>query len=141
VNAPLRPPTANELLTDAGVQIALEEAWQDSQPHDFILRHEEGGWIYMDVANGQLTIVRALTGTDARINLHHPPTLAGAVVVGKFHTHPNPASEGWLTGPSADDIRTDAIHGVPDLIRAEDGIYLCGPSSRRGGLAGGGYPP
>jgi hypothetical protein len=63
------------------------------------------------------------------------------VVVGKFHTHPNPTAEGWDPGPSPGDQQVDAIHGVPDLIRAEDGIHVSGPDSRRGGLGGGpGYP-
>jgi hypothetical protein len=37
--------------------------------------------------------------------------------------------------------RVDALHGVPDLIRADDGIHLSGPDSRRDGLTGdGGFP-
>ena len=36
----------------------------------------------------------------------------------------------------------DERHGVLDLIRADDGIHLSGPESRRGGLTGGpGFPP
>ncbi len=104
-------------------------------------RHEEGGWIYMDVVSGALSTRRAASGATAGIDLTMPPILAGAVVVGKFHTHPNPAGE-WETGPSTADLRIDAVHGVPDLIRAEDGIHFSGPTARRGGLTGGpGYPP
>ncbi|PWU10185.1 MAG: hypothetical protein C5B50_25995 [Verrucomicrobia bacterium] len=63
------------------------------------------------------------------------------MVVGKFHTHPNPTAEGWEPGPSAADLYVDEMHGVPDLIRADNGIYASGPTSRRGGLAGGsGFP-
>jgi len=62
-------------------------------------------------------------------------------VVGKFHTHPNPSSEGWNPGPSAADRAIDKRHGVPDLIRADDGIHFSGPERRRGGSAGEpGYP-
>jgi hypothetical protein len=95
----------------------------------------------MDVASGALFARRAMSGATAGIDLTMPPIIAGAVVVGKFHTHPNPASA-WYTGPSAADLRIDALHGVPDLIRAEDGIHFSGPTARRGGLTGGpGYPP
>lgn len=64
------------------------------------------------------------------------------MVVGKFHTHPNPTSEGWDPGPSGADKKVDAVHGVPDLIVADDGIHASGPDSRRGGMCGGdGFPP
>jgi len=64
------------------------------------------------------------------------------VIVGTFHTHPNLASEGWTSGPSAQDERAASYSGVPWLIRAEDGDYSTGPDKRRGGLAGGpDYPP
>jgi len=96
----------------------------------------------MDLVSGALSIRRAVSGGESLIDLTSPPMVAGAVVVGKFHTHPNPKIEGWHTGPSPGDRHVDALHGVPDLIRAEDGIHFSGPGSRRGGLAGGpGYPP
>jgi hypothetical protein len=138
---PTPPPTAAELVNDPVVRAALEQAWLDSVADDPQLRHEEGGWIYMDLSNGALSIRRAAGGAEADIDLTSPPAVAGAVVVGKFHTHPNPRIEGWYTGPSPDDRWIDAKHGVPDLIRAEDGIHFSGPASRRGGLGGGpGYP-
>ncbi|HBI44351.1 MAG TPA: hypothetical protein DDY78_16090 [Planctomycetales bacterium] len=139
---PTRPPTATELLQDAGVRQVIEQAWLDSLANDPILRHEEGGWIYLDLTSGVLSFIRAIAGATSGISLSAPPTVAGAVVVGKFHTHPNPEIEGWTTGPSPSDLRIDAAHGVPDLIRAEDGVHFSGPVTRRGGLAGGpGYPP
>lgn len=96
----------------------------------------------MDTATGQISVESAASGLASAINLNNPPTLPGAVIVGKFHAHPNPNAEGWNTGPSQEDLIIDALHGVPDLIRAEDGVHLSGPESRRGGLAGGpGYPP
>jgi hypothetical protein len=124
------------------VMQALAQAWIDSQADDPVQRHEEGGWIYMDLSTGDLTIQRAARGLSAAIDLSIPPLIPGLIVVGKFHTHPNPSAEGWDPRPSPGDRRVDDIHGVPDLIQAEDDIHLSGPATRRGGLAGGpGYPP
>jgi hypothetical protein len=136
-----RPPMADELLADPLIQQALEDAWHDSLSTDPVRRHEEGGWIYLDLLTGQLRTDRAPPGIVDAIDLTSPPPLIGLVVVGKFHTHPNPTNEGWLGGPSAVDRVVDASHGVPDLIRADDGTYVSGPVSRRGGLTGKpGYP-
>jgi hypothetical protein len=136
-NPPQRPPTANELLAHPAVTEALDRAWADSQPDDPRRRHEEGGWIYMNVSTGQITIRRAPTGMQTAIDLSDPPLLDDSVIVGKFHTHPNPTSEGWNSRPSASDLSVDERHGVPDLVRADDGVHLSGPESRRGGVAGG----
>ena len=141
-NLPTRPPTAAELLNDPAVQQALAQAWIDSQPNDPAQRHEEGGWIYMDTGNGHLSVRRAQQGAGAAVDLTNPPAIGGSVVVGKFHTHPNSTADGWNPGPSRIDRLVDARHGVPDLIRADDGVHHSGPQSRRGGLKGGpGYPP
>lgn len=134
-------PTATELLNDPTVKEALEEAWADSMPDDSQQRHEEGGWIYLDPGTGKITVRRTMAGTQALLDLSNPPIIAGSVVVGKFHTHPNPSADGWESGPSADDLQVDRFHGVPDLIRADDGVHFSGPDQRRGGLLGGpGYP-
>jgi len=67
--------------------------------------------------------------------------VSGHIVVGVFHTHPNPSGEGWEPGPSEADCYADERDGVPDLIRADNGIHVSGPESRRGGLGGGpGFP-
>lgn len=141
--SPTQAPTAAELLTEPIVVAALDQVWLDSQPGGHPnMRHEEGGWIYMELATGRITVTRAPRGLSDQIDLSQPPLVPGSVVVGKFHTHPNPASEGWVTGPSPSDLLIDGAHGVPDLIRAEDGVHLSGPNVRRGGLTGGpGYPP
>jgi hypothetical protein len=55
----MQAPTAAELLNEPTVQRALEEAWVDSKADDAAKRHEEGGWIYMDVATGALSVQRA----------------------------------------------------------------------------------
>jgi len=135
-NAPARPPTAGELRHDSTVVSELEAAWRDSVPHDPELRHEEGGWIYMNITSGDITVRRAPSGQQSEVNLSNPTRLGGFVVVGVFHTHPNPSSEGWDPGPSEADRFADERDGVPDLIRADDGIHYSGPDSRRGGLAG-----
>ena len=140
-NPVFQPPTGADLQRDPLVQEALNQAWNDSCSGESAQRHEEGGWIYMDKTSGNLSIRRAPSGAGTSIDLSDPPVLAGSVVVGKFHTHPHPSSEGWSPGPSRTDEVIDARHGVPDLIKADDGIYLSGPVSRRGGLGGhGGYP-
>ncbi|HSS48963.1 MAG TPA: hypothetical protein VLX28_08450, partial [Thermoanaerobaculia bacterium] len=124
-------------MKDPTVQRALDQAWKDSQPDDPSRRHEEGGWIYMNTTTGEISIRHQMAGRQASIDLSRPPNIPGSVVVGKFHTHPNPSSEGWALGPSRRDLQVDALHGVPDLIRAEDRIHVSGPDSRRGGLVGG----
>lgn len=141
-NPPTRPPTATELLNAPLALQALTQAWIDSQSDNPVQRHEEGGWIYMDLSTGYLAIQRAARVLSAANDLSLPPLIPGSIVVGKFHTHPNPRAEGWYPGPSPGDRRIDDLHGVPDLIQAEDGIHLSGPATRRGGLMGGpGYPP
>jgi len=137
----LEAPTGEELAASPLVREAIEAAWTDSLPADPSRRHEEGGWIYLNLATGELSVRRAAIGARAAINLSRPPELAGCVVVGKFHTHPNPTADGWNPGPSQSDIRADGIHGVPDLIRADNDLYYSGPTKRRGGLTGPpGYP-
>ena len=137
----MQAPTAAELLSDPMIRRALDEAWADSVADDAVLRHEEGGWIYADTTAGAITVRRAQSGGQAMIDLSHPPVVTGSVVVGKFHTHPNPSAEGWEPGPSAADLVIDAQNGVPDLIRADDGVLVSGPDSRRGGMTGEpGYP-
>ena len=142
MSVPTRPPTASELLASAQVIQALGEAWADSRVNDPTDRHEEGGWIYLDLSTGVIQTRRAPAGTRSRLSLANPPLLPNHVIVGTFHTHPNPAAEGWETGPSIQDERAAKYSGVPWLIRAEDGDHSTGPDSRRGGLGGGpGYPP
>ena len=142
MSVPSRPPTASELLTQPEVIAALAQAWADSKVNDPANRHEEGGWIYLELSTGEIVTRRASRGTRSRLSLANPPLLPDHAIVATFHTHPNPASEGWLTGPSSKDETGATYSGVPWLIRAEDGDHWTGPASRRGGLAGGpGFPP
>jgi hypothetical protein len=132
----MQAPTVSELVKDPTVLQALEDAWHDSLPNDKQLRHEEGGWVYSDTATGTNTIRLAAAGKQADLHLDFPPLIVGSVIVATFHTHPNPTSEGWETGPSSDDMHSAWALGVPCLIRAEDGLHVTGPPSRHGGLAG-----
>ncbi len=129
-------PTATELLQEPIVQQAMDQPWVDSLPGDPVRRHEEGGWIFMDVTTGVISIRRAPKGWGAAIRLDAPPLVFGAVVVSKFHTHPNPSSEGWDPGPSDEDTLFDDRDGVPDPIVSDQGIFVSGPASRRNGLSG-----
>jgi hypothetical protein len=134
-------PTTEALLSDVTVQAALERAWADSEVDDRLKRHEEGGWIYVNTNTRELLVRRAAAGRRSAIDLSDPPLVPGAVVVATFHTHPNPSSEGWNSGPSTSDTESAFVLGVPCLIRADDGIHVTGPDRRRGGLGGSaGFP-
>lgn len=142
MNPPLRPPTGDELRSNAVILQAMEDAWAASLPNDPALRHEEGGWIYMNLTTGDLMIRRAPAGQRAQLDIGNPPLVPGCLVVGTFHTHPNPSAEGWDPGPSAIDQAVHRQLGVPGLISADNGVHITGPESRRGGLAGGpSFPP
>ena len=134
-------PSGAELKECPLVRAALEAAWADSLPNWADYRHEEGGWIYQNWNTGELFIKRAWPGVRTAIDLSNPPVVAGAVVVGMFHTHPNPTAEGWDPGPSWADWSTLERDGVPDLILADVGVYYSDAIRRRGGLGGNpGFP-
>ena len=138
--AALQAPTGAELSTNPTVAAAIEQAWTDSQAGDAANRHEEGGWIYMDTTTGAISVRRAAGGARAGINMNNPPEIAGSVVVGNFHTHPNLTSEGWEPGPSPADTRLENARGVPGVIRADDGIHVYGPARRASLTGNAGYP-
>src|SRR5882724_8536778 len=94
-NPPTAAPTTAELLNDPVILQAMEDAWNDSEVGDAAQRHEEGGWIYMDTATGQISVRRAPRGGKRRMSIGNPPVVPGSVVVGTFHTHPNPTAAGW----------------------------------------------
>ncbi len=138
----MNAPSVADLLNHGEVQRALDEAWANSFPNDPVRRHEEGGWVYMEVQTGDISVRHASAGLRASVDLTTPPVVPGSVVVATFHTHPNPTADGWNPGPSQADTQSAWLLGVPCIIRADDGIYTTGPGSRRGGLVGGpGFPP
>jgi hypothetical protein len=120
-----------ELAEHEVVLTSLEQAWVDSFPLNAQLRHEEGGWVYQDLTTGVVRVVRAPSGEEESIDLTTPPEFDGQILVATFHTHPHPESEGWYTGPSFDDTDSAWALGVPCIIKAEDRIYVTGPSARR----------
>src|SRR5258707_1088466 len=120
MNPGLEPPTAVELISYPVVRAAMELAWNDSLTDEPAQRHEEGGWIYMDTTTGEFAAHRAIRGGRASLSLANPPYVNGSVVVGTFHTHPNPTAEGWEPGPSAKDTRSAAHSGVTWLVRADN---------------------
>ena len=137
----IQAPTAAELLNHATVNEALEQAWLDSLPNDASRRHEEGGWIYMDIQTGIVSVRRARAGDRFVLDVSAPPTVFGSVVVATFHTHPNLTADGWNPSPSRADTESACMLGVPCIIRADDGVHTTGPASRRSGLTGDpGYP-
>src|SRR6516165_9980010 len=93
-------PSAEELLTNPVVRNALDQAWLDSLPNDPQQRHEEGGWIYFNTITREVLVRRAPRGMESQVILENPPIIPDAVIVGIFHTHPNPSTEGWDPGPS-----------------------------------------
>jgi hypothetical protein len=129
-------PDIDTIAQNPVVVAELEAAWRDSLASDAAHRHEEGGWVYHEPGSGAFQVRRAPVGDQAFIDLYDPPTVEGFFLVATYHTHPNPASEGWLTGPSFSDTDSAFELGVPCIIRAEDGIHTTGPASRRGGLTG-----
>jgi hypothetical protein len=133
----MRAPSVAELLGDPSVREALEQAWKDSLADDPARRHEEGGWIYMDITSANVAVGGCGAGAKATLDLSAPSEIPGAVVVATFHTHPNPSAEGWEPGPSRADTQSAWLFGVPCIIRADDGIHTTGPDSRRGGPIGG----
>ena len=96
----------------------------------------------MNLNTGAMLVVRAPAGRQAELEIGNPPLHHDCVIVGTFHTHPNPSAEGWDPEPSDTDEQLLAALGLPGLIRADDGVHTAGPRSRRGGLRSRpGFPP
>jgi len=114
---PTRAPTLDELQQAPAVLQALEHAWLDSLSGIPAERHEEGGWIYLNLKTGELTAAPAPRGLRAELEISSPPLFPDCVIVATFHTHPNPTSEGWDPGPSDTDEEVLTHLGAPGLIR------------------------
>jgi hypothetical protein len=126
----------NFLLTDPGVRVALEQAWQESKP-GVSGGHEEGGFILRDTA-GNLSVARWPRGVQDTILLPPRPNcrIGGKDIVASFHTHPNTGS-GYLQEPSETDKR--AVRDDPDLkgafylgefVLSMDQVYLIAPNGQ-----------
>ena len=134
-------PTAAELQAHPVVQAAFRAAWADSFADDQALRHEEGGYIYIDPTTGEVIVRRALPGQRRVLDLTYPPDVPGAFLVATYHTHPNLTSLGWDPEPSTADRYEADGSGVPWFVVSDIGVFVAGPDRRIGGLTGPpGYP-
>jgi len=133
-----RAPTFDELRKNSTVSEAINDAWRASDVgiNDRVLQaHEEGGWVFMNLIDGSLSIERAKpVGTDFII-VEPPPQVEDSVLVAIFHTHPDLGPVGM---PSRHDRREDSRRGVPNLVAGNTGnkpdvfqVRLSGPSVRK----------
>ncbi|MCO4770088.1 MAG: DUF4157 domain-containing protein [Deltaproteobacteria bacterium] len=130
-------PGAGQLLGDGAVKGAMESGWAKSNPFpgDPAKRHEEGGWFYLNLLSGSISVV-ATSGKQASIDLGAAPEVGDSVLVGYFHTHPNPSTEPdesgkqWKADPSPADLGIAAAFEVPAFIRADVGVIAYGPGQR-----------
>ena len=72
----MQAPTIADLLKELAVQRALEQAWLQSLPGDALQRHEEGGWIYMDIISRGIVVRRAPAGASSDLGFKHTATRA-----------------------------------------------------------------
>jgi hypothetical protein len=134
-------PSIDELRANPVVQAAFAAAWADSFPDDPVLRHEEGGYIYVSPVTGEVAVRRSQPGSLRGLDLSFPPEVTGCFLVATYHTHPNPISEGNDPDPSPADVRFAHESGVPWFVVSEVGVVAVGPERRVGGMTGPpGYP-
>lgn len=134
-------PTAAELQANPTVQAAFATAWADSLVNDPVHRHEDGGFIYVNVTTGEVPVRRVPPGGRDALDSSNPPHLHDCYLVATFHTHPNPSTLGFDPTPSSDDYLKADGSGVPWLVITDEGVYVAGPDRRVGGLSGRpGYP-
>jgi hypothetical protein len=133
--------TAAELEANPVVRAAFAAAWADSMVDDPVLRHEEGGLIYVHPTSGDVTTRRVPPGGERYLDLSYPPQVSGSFMVATFHTHPVLIADGGDPDPSPADLRLATDSGVPWFIVTELGVLVVGPDSRVGGFTGPeGYP-
>jgi len=133
-----KAPSFDELKKNSVVAQAISDAWQASDVgvRDLVSQpHEEGGWVFLNLLDGSLSIERAKAeGTDY-IRLDPAPDVADSIVVAVFHTHP--AIGAPNARPSSDDKKFGNNHGIPNLTAGNTGknpavfqMYLAGPNVR-----------
>jgi len=143
-------PTGKELSENSVVKSACDTAWAASNsdaknPNDW---RENGGYIFMNLISGEISISTVPPGNWGRLDLPSPDLKtipANTIVVGIFHTHPNPDAPQVCEDHDIDKSKVD---GVPDVVRGPKGPFPCGVE-RRLHLAGarsypgpsGGDPP
>ena len=151
-HSPTRFPYLEEIMRDPGVVAALDLAWRDTNADTIPVTTaaEQGGWIYMNLRTGRLTIIRKRNqlGPPGRpgenqtgylsIHLDPCPVVAGSVLVATFHTHPSVP----FTGASDTDRALGTSQGVPGIVRGRNGQYdFTGPERRAGDFASAGRYP
>ncbi len=132
-------PSGNEMRINSTVRAAMRVAWTDSNPAitrwptpdpanalapqcDPIVgspptnAHEEGGFIYLNLINGNMTTRRVAAGGQAALPLNNPPNVANSIVVGGFHTHPNVGNCWGAPFFSGADVTWSSTNGVPLLM-------------------------
>jgi hypothetical protein len=114
-----RPPRGFDLRDRDAVRKAFADAWADSEPG--AEGHEEGGWIYLNLVTGAISVERAQADAalSKRIQLGYPTKVADSVLIGTFHTHPIPGPyQGY-----ASDADQDLADGwkVPSAIIPGEG--------------------
>ncbi len=138
-----KAPTFDELRKNSKVFEAIKKAWSQSDPGtnprgDLVVQpHEEGGWVFLNLIDGSLSIERAKPVGGNFIVLNPAPDVDHSVVVAIFHTHPN-LGPGKKAQPDRRDKTLDERDGVPDLVAGNPGtnpdtfqIYLSGPAVRK----------
>lgn len=132
-----KAPSFDELRKNSTVLQAIKDAWSASDVgiQDLVTQpHEEGGWVFLNLIDGGLSIERAKPKFTDAIKLEPAPQVADSVLVALFHTHPSLRN----AGPSSHDLREDKRRGVPNLVAANKGndpktfqIFLSGPAARK----------
>ena len=135
-----KAPGFEELKKNSVVLQAITDAWNASDVgvKDLVTTpHEEGGWIFLNLIDGNISIQRATPQYTDALKVEPAPQVADSILVGLFHTHPSPSS----TGPSRPDLKEDKRRGVPNLVaiidkKAKKGalpfkILLSGPAARK----------
>ncbi|MDA0700112.1 MAG: DUF4157 domain-containing protein, partial [bacterium] len=115
----------------------MAAAYSSSSPYpgDLKSRHEEGGWIYQNIVTNAVSVITT-KGDQASVDLGGAPEIGDSIVVGYFHTHPNPSKEPdengvqWVSGPSPADLALTAMWEVPAFIMADVGVIAYGPGGR-----------
>jgi hypothetical protein len=149
---PTRFPYLEEIMRDRQVARAVDQAWTETNADvvPVAAAAEQGGWIYMNLRTGCLTIVRQNNALRAprrpgqnqpgafQIALEPCPTVPGSVLVAYFHTHPSVP----FTGASDTDRQLGGQHGVPGIVRGREFRYdFTGPERRAGDFhTAGRYP-
>jgi hypothetical protein len=136
-NVPGLPPVAGDsaripglerIANDPAVRSAIDASWNASNPNTPGAKQETGFWVVRDDRSGQLsTVAFPSNGTRDSLTPGPVPQLSGKTTVAFFHTHPNTAGEGYISGPSTADQRFADNTGIPGIIRSHDGMYFFNP--------------